>query len=137
MTAPTIVGGDVPALSIAEAAERTGVTAHTLRYYERIGLVDVPRDHNGRRQYGEPDLARIVFITRLRLTEMPIRDITRYVGLVREGAGTEPERLAILEAHRDAVRVRIAELSGALGVIEFKITVYGGSAGSATTESSC
>lgn len=114
------------ALSIAEVAASTGVTAHTLRYYERIGLLAVPRDPAGHRRYGTDDLARVVFVTRLRLTAMPIRDIQAYFALVAEGPGNEDERLAILEAHRDQVKTRIDELEQALGVVEFKIATYGG-----------
>jgi DNA-binding transcriptional MerR regulator len=127
--APADVVGVVAApagLSIAEVAERTGVTAHTLRYYERIGLLDVPRDDAGRRAYTEADLSRVVFISRLRLTEMPIRDIQTYFTLVDDGPGNEDQRLALLEAHRDRVKERIDELQVALGVVEFKIETYGG-----------
>jgi DNA-binding transcriptional MerR regulator len=84
-------------LSIAEMAQRTGVTAHTLRYYERVGLLEVARDSTGRRVYGADDFARVVFLTRLRMTGMPIRDLQRYVGLVGQGDTTVPERLAMLE----------------------------------------
>ncbi|HET6948936.1 MAG TPA: MerR family transcriptional regulator [Acidimicrobiales bacterium] len=120
LDAPTV------ALSIAEVAVKTGVTAHTLRYYERIGLLDVPRDEAGRRVYTDAELARVVFITRLRMTEMPIRDIEAYFAMVAEGPGNEDRRLALLEAHRDRVKRRIAELGTALDVVEYKIAVYGG-----------
>jgi DNA-binding transcriptional MerR regulator len=113
-------------LSIAEVAERTGLTAHTLRYYERIGLLDVPRDEAGRRVYSEAELARVVFITRLRLTAMPIRDIQAYFRLVADGPGNEERRLALLERHRDRVKAHIVELESALGVVEYKIATYGG-----------
>jgi DNA-binding transcriptional MerR regulator len=117
------------ALTIAEVAERTGVSAHTLRYYERIGLVSVPRDAAGRRLYTQEEVARVVFITRLRLTEMPIRDIQAYFALVADGPGNEEARLALLERHRDQVKARIGELESALGVIEFKIATYGRTCG--------
>lgn len=123
--APVLPDGDV-ALSIAQVAERTGITAHTLRYYERIGLLTVPRDRAGHRVYTQSELARVVFVTRLRLTAMPIRDIQAYFRLVAEGPGNEHERLALLEAHRDQVKARITELESALGVVEFKIATYGG-----------
>jgi DNA-binding transcriptional MerR regulator len=115
------------ALSIAEVAERTGVTAHTLRYYERIGLVSVPRDDVGRRVYTAGEIARVLFITKLRHTAMPIRDIQAYFRLVAEGPETEPQRLALLERHRDEVLSRMSELQSALKAIEYKIAVYGGS----------
>jgi DNA-binding transcriptional MerR regulator len=118
--------GDDVRLPIAEVAELTGVTAHTLRYYERIGLVDVPRDAAGRRRYRESDVARVVFITRLRLTAMPIRDIQAYFRLVDAGAGNEAQRLAILQRHRAEVRSRLADLQAALSVVDVKIAMYGG-----------
>jgi DNA-binding transcriptional MerR regulator len=127
--APVLPAGGPQSLAIAEAAELTGVTAHTLRYYERIGLLDVPRDHAGRRWYTEAELARVVFITRLRLTAMPIREIQAYFRLVGAGPGNEAERLALLERHRDEVKVRLGELQAALDVIDFKIATYGGMCG--------
>ena len=113
-------------LSIAEVAERTGVTAHTLRYYERIGLVTVPRDTAGHRLYTQDALNRVVFVTRLRQTAMPIRDIQAYFRLVADGPGNEDQRLALLERHRDQVKAHINELESALGVVEYKIATYGG-----------
>lgn len=124
--APVLPADGPQSLTIAEVAEKTGITAHTLRYYERIDLLDVPRDHAGRRRYTEAELARVVFITRLRLTAMPIREIQSYFRLVADGPGNEPERLALLERHRDAVKARLAELQSALDVVEFKIATYGG-----------
>ena len=118
--------GEEVRLPIAEVAELTGITAHTLRYYERIGLVDVPRDHAGRRRYREADIGRVVFITRLRLTAMPIRDIQEYFRLVDAGPGNEAQRLAMLQRHRAEVRSRLADLQAALSVVDYKIALYGG-----------
>jgi DNA-binding transcriptional MerR regulator len=120
---------EIVTLAISEVAERTGVTEHTLRYYERIGLLDVGRDTGGRRRYTDQDIARVVFVSRLRSSEMPIRDLQRYVELVHDGPATEPQRLAILQAHRERVLERQAELEAALRIIDFKIDVYGGSCG--------
>ena len=120
---------DEPTRSIAEVVERTGVSHDTLRYYEKEGLVSPPRDRGGRRRYREVDVGRVVFLTRMRQSEMPIRVLQRYVALVNEGPATEPERLAIMEAHRDAVLARRAELDEALAIISFKIESYGGSCG--------
>ena len=120
---------DEPTLSIAEVVEQTGVSHDTLRYYEKEGLLSPPRDRGGRRRYREVDVGRVVFLTRMRHSEMPIRVLQRYVALVNEGPATEPERLAIMEAHRDAVVARRAELDAALDVITFKIRTYGGSCG--------
>jgi DNA-binding transcriptional MerR regulator len=127
-SAPT-AGREAPCLSIAEVAELTGVTAHTLRYYERIGLVDVPRDDAGHRAYGQAEVGRVVFITRLRMTAMPIRQIQAYFRLVAQGEGTEAERLDLLERHRADVMARLDDLRSALAVIDFKIALYGGTPG--------
>jgi DNA-binding transcriptional MerR regulator len=116
-----------PIYTIAEVAERTGVTAHTLRYYERIGLLDIGRQASGHRRFSTHDLDRVVFIGRLRATAMPIRDIQRYFDLVAGGPSTEDERLALLEAHRSTVRDRLHEFESALDAIEHKIAYYGGS----------
>lgn len=116
-----------PSFSIAETAGMVGITDHTLRYYERIGLLDVPRDHAGRRCYRPADIARAVFINRLRVADMPIARIQRYFELVDAGPHTEPERLALLEEHRDEVRQRLDNLQIALATIDYKIERYGGS----------
>lgn len=128
-TLETVVAVDGPTLSIAEVVERTGVSHDTLRYYEKEGLLRPPRDQGGRRRYRQVDVGRVVFITRMRQSEMPIRTLQRYVALVEEGPATEPERLAIMEAHRDAVLARRTELDEALAIIDFKISAYGGSCG--------
>lgn len=114
------------ALPIAEVSALTGVTAHTLRYYERIGLVSVARDGGGRRAYDRNALGRVVFITRLRMSDMPIRDIQRYVELVDRGESSVPERLALLHKHRASIQTRMEELQWAQAVIDYKITTYGG-----------
>ena len=115
-------------LPISAVAELTGNTQHALRYYERIGLVEVARDSGGRRAYDADSIARVVFVSRLRASAMPIRDIARYVALAEQGPSTEPQRLALLVAHRDRVRDQIATMQAALDVVDFKITIYGGRA---------
>ena len=113
-------------LAIAEAAEQTGLTADTLRYYEKGGLMlrDVPRGSSGHRQYGEPEMRWIRLITKLRSTGMPIRDVRRYADLVRAGTGNEQERLDLLRAHRQVVLARLAEVQDHLGAIDHKIGLY-------------
>ncbi len=113
-------------VSIAEAAATTGLTAHTLRYYERDGLMLAPveRAASGHRRYGERDLRWIELITRLRATGMPIRDVRRYAALVRDGAGNEAERLALLLAHREVVERQLAEVGSHLRAIDHKIALY-------------
>ncbi|GAA4634385.1 MerR family transcriptional regulator [Actinoallomurus vinaceus] len=116
-------------VTIAEAARRTGVSVHTLRYYERAGLVVTPVDRtvSGRRRYHELDLKWILICTKLRATGMPIRTIRRYAQLVSDGPGNEQERLALLEAHRADVTAKLAEIQENLRLIDHKIDTYRGS----------
>lgn len=115
-------------VSIAEAARRTGVTAHTLRYYERAGLVVTPvgRNHSGRRRYHQLDLDWIGVCTKLRATGMPIRTIRRYAELVAAGRGNEQQRLDLMEVHRADVAASLDELRECLTLIDHKIDVYRG-----------
>jgi DNA-binding transcriptional MerR regulator len=113
-------------LPIAAAAELTGLSADTLRYYERDGLMlhPVARGSSGHRRYAEGDLEWIRLITKLRSTGMPIRDVRRYADLVRAGDGNEEERLELLRAHRGVVLARLAEVQDHLGAIDYKIGLY-------------
>jgi DNA-binding transcriptional MerR regulator len=115
-------------LTIAEAARRTGVSAHTLRYYERAGLVvtAVDRTGSGQRRYHQLDLDWITICTKLRATGMPIKTIRRYAQLVAAGRGNEQERLALMEAHRADVIAKLAEVRQNLKLIDHKIDVYRG-----------
>lgn len=114
--------------SIAEAAARSGLTAHTLRYYERDGLMlgGVDRAPSGHRRYTEQHLNWITLITRLRATGMPIREVRKYAELVRSGDGNEPQRLALLKAHRVRVEAQLAEVTTHLREIDRKIGIYEG-----------
>ena len=112
-------------LTIADAAAATGVSVHTLRYYERAGLIDgVDRAASGHRRYSEADLAWIEALRCLRATGMPIRRIRRYAELVRAGEGNERERLELLEEHRAAVRAQLEEVQSHLAFVEHKIAIY-------------
>lgn len=113
------------ALTISDAAREAGLSAHTLRYYERAGLLrPVARAGSGHRRYDEQDLAWIDFLTKLRSTGMPIRQVRRYAELVWAGPETEPERLALLEAHRDQVRAQLEHTERCLERIDRKIDLY-------------
>jgi DNA-binding transcriptional MerR regulator len=112
-------------LTIGEVAERTGLTRHTLRYYERDGLMlDVGRGGSGHRRYSEHDLGWIELITKLRATGMPIREVRRYAELVRAGDGNEDDRLALLRSHRERVRAQLATMTAYLDAIDTKIGFY-------------
>ncbi|MFF4155854.1 MerR family transcriptional regulator [Streptomyces sp. NPDC001678] len=111
--------------TISEVATYAGLSAHTLRWYERIGLMPhVDRSHTGQRRYTDRDLDWLDLVGRLRLTGMPVADMVRYAELVRQGEHTFPERERLLSAHRDDVRMRIAELRSTLEVLDYKIDIY-------------
>ncbi|HVW44665.1 MAG TPA: MerR family transcriptional regulator [Amycolatopsis sp.] len=111
--------------SIAEAARRSGLSIDTLRYYERIKLVDPPaRDAAGRRSYSDDDLGWLVFLTKLRLTGMPIKMMREYAQLRHRGDGSAGRRRAILVEQRESVRARIAELQSCLDILDYKIDNY-------------
>jgi len=112
-------------LSIAEVAASTGTSAHTLRYYERIGLIrPISRATSGHRRYGPEDVRWIEFLRKLHATGMPIRRMLAYAVLVRRGDSTFAERRALLEAHRDDVVATLAEQESHLEAIEKKVRLY-------------
>lgn len=112
-------------ISIAQAAQHSGLTIDTLRYYERIGLVDPPaRDSGGRRAYAEADLVWLEFLTRLRTTGMPIRMMREYAKLRHHGLATASRRKQILVEHRASVRRHMEELSSCLDILDYKISNY-------------
>ena len=85
---------------------------------------DSHRDGSGHRSYGPTEIGRITFISLLRATAMPIRDLQRYFGLVADGPGNEAERVAVLERHRDHLIQSLADLQAARELIDFKIDRY-------------
>jgi len=113
------------ALSVTEAAEAAGLSPHTLRYYERAGLLEpVSRNGSGHRRYNAADLERINFLTKLRGTGMPVRDVRRYAALMRAGEVTNEQRLALLEAHRETVVAKLEATVKNLELIDWKINFY-------------
>ncbi|MEV4362252.1 MerR family transcriptional regulator [Nonomuraea sp. NPDC049625] len=116
-------------MTIAEVSGLLGISPHTLRYYERAGLVEVARDGNGHRVYDGAAVRRLVFLTRMRLSGMAMRDLQDYISLVDAGEHTVPERLDLLIEHRDTIRRRIRELTLSLTAVEYKIATYGGETG--------
>jgi DNA-binding transcriptional MerR regulator len=98
-------------MKIGELATRSGLSAHTLRYYERIGLLPrAHRDRSRQRDYDAAILAWIEFLQRLKTTGMPLKDMLRYAKLREKGIATELDRQKLLESHRATVMAHIAEL---------------------------
>lgn len=114
-----------PRYTIEEVAQKTGVTTHTLRYYERIGLLDpVERASSGHRRYTEFDIGLIDFLTCLRQTGMPIRGMQQFMDLVRAGDETIPDRIDALVAHREALSEQLTRLRRYFEVLSNKIDYY-------------
>jgi DNA-binding transcriptional MerR regulator len=115
-----------PLVTIGEAAQRTGLSVHALRFYEREGLLPEPiqRGPDGRRAYAEDDLEWLQLCVKLRSSGMPLTAIRQYAGLVRRGTGNEAQRLTILREHQERLTAQIATLSGCLDTINFKVKLY-------------
>ncbi|WP_025273512.1 MerR family transcriptional regulator [Haloglycomyces albus] len=112
-------------ISIREAAERTGFTTDTLRYYEKIGLIyDVPRNSTGQRRYSDFHLGLLGLLKCLRDTGMPLAQLHRYIDLTRAGDHTLGERVQLLQTHRLEVDRHIDELRDKRGQIDKKIGYY-------------
>lgn len=112
-------------VSIAEMARRTGLSAHTLRYYERAGLIRaVSRNASGHRRYGPEDAAWVAFLHRLRETGMPIRQMRAFAQLRGQGDATLAERDALLRAHLAALDERLAWLHDCRAALAEKLAHY-------------
>jgi len=114
-------------ISIQQAATRLGISRYALRYYEKEGIIPpVTRDGHGNRCYTDSDMQWLELVCCFRDTGMPLNDVKRIVVLSRADNSEEnlPERLAILERHRDIVTAKIEEMQRHLRKIEKKIGYY-------------
>lgn len=111
--------------SIQEVSKKTGLSAHTLRYYEKEGLISgVERTPGGFRQYTDEDLEALGLICCLKNTGMSIQEIARFVQLTREGEHTLEERVELLRVHRENVMERIAEMQKHLEKVTWKLNFF-------------
>jgi DNA-binding transcriptional MerR regulator len=111
--------------TIKDAADQTGLTAYTIRYYEKEGLLTfLPRDAQGRRVFGDSDLDWLGYLTCLRLTGMPIATMRRIAELQAQGDETIPERRRLLEAHRVDLGHKLEQIHSALDRLDHKIAWY-------------
>ena len=114
-------------MNIAEFARRSGLSAHTLRYYERIGLLGrVTRAANGHRRFGERDVEWVAFLHRLRATGMGIREMQRYASLRARGDATLAELQPLLREHADRLAAELRAQQAHLRVVREKIGIYDG-----------
>jgi DNA-binding transcriptional MerR regulator len=112
-------------LTIQQVAEATRLSEHTLRYYERIGLIHaIGRAENKHRRYSRDDIGWIDFLTKLRATGMTIQEMQQYAELQRQGDDTLPERVEMLKKLRCNVEARIEELHEHMRLLNYKIEVY-------------
>ena len=101
------------------------MTTHTLRYYERVGLIQpVGRARNGHRRYSESDAAWLNFLHCMRATNIPIRDLQRYAALREQGESTSLDRRKILEDHQSVIADQIQALEKAHAILTHKIANY-------------
>jgi DNA-binding transcriptional MerR regulator len=115
------------ALTIQQAAATSGLSVHTLRYYERIGLIKpVARRGNGHRRYRQADLEWIAFLLRLRATGMPVAEMLRYAQLREQGQALSSisQRKRMLAEHAGKLETQIATLSETLDYLRRKVSVY-------------
>jgi DNA-binding transcriptional MerR regulator len=121
--------------TIQRVAAETGLSADTLRYYERIGILpDIARSESGHRRFSEDDIGWIKLVQCLRATGMPIEDLHRYAELMQQGDSTASERLVLLEDHRRRIQDEMGELTKALDLVERKISGYAEIAGGVVTD---
>lgn len=112
-------------LHIGDVASRTGRSVHTIRWYERQGLIPgVSRDRGGRRVYSDYHIGWLDLMERLRSTGMSIQVMRDYTRLAGQGAAALPQRHALLREHQTRVRENITRWTDALALIDAKIEFY-------------
>lgn len=112
-------------MKIAEVSKAYGISADTLRYYERIGLLaGITRNKSGIRDYSEQDLNRVEFVKCMRNAGVSIEALIEYMNLFEQGDSTLEARKALLEEQRDLMQERIAELQAGLDRLNYKIDNY-------------
>ncbi|MGW8444119.1 MerR family transcriptional regulator [Paenibacillus sp. S33] len=111
--------------SISQAAELTGLTEDTIRYYERIGLLPyAERKANGHRFYSRDQILGIIFLTRLKATGMTLEEMKHYRELSEQGNITLPDRYSLLEKHNQKIQQEISRLMETQKIIEYKLNHY-------------
>lgn len=109
-------------MKIGEISRKTGLSIHTIRYYEKIGIIPKNgKDKSGHRTYSDDDLKWIRFIICLKAIEMPLEEILRFISLRNTGDRTIPERIRIMKQQKEKLKVKVEELNKHIEHIEYKI----------------
>lgn len=112
-------------MNIKKVSELTGVSADTIRYYERIGLIPpVTRNQSGVRNFSDRDISVLEFVRYFRGTGVSVESLIDYIGLVEQGDSTIGARLAILQEEREKLEERVSKLQAALDRLNHKIDNY-------------
>ncbi len=111
--------------SIREVSEKTGLSAHTLRYYEKEGVLrGVDRSQGGFRQYTDDDLESLGLVCCLKNTGMSIQEIARFMELTHEGEHTLQERVDLLREHRESMIRKMQEMQTYLEKVTWKLNFF-------------
>lgn len=110
--------------SISEVAAKVNIKPHTIRYYEKEGIIEPLRDENGVREFDDALIKWLMFIKKLRETQMPITDLKKYALLFKEGDHTARERLMLLENHQKKIQHQIETLKATDEMLDGKIAAY-------------
>ncbi|WP_079478120.1 MerR family transcriptional regulator [Halobacillus salinus] len=110
--------------TITEVARKLGIKPHTLRYYEREGIMESERTDSGVRRYTEQHIQWLRFVVKLRETHMPVSTIKQYVDYYKQGDHTAPERLKLIEEHLTAIHKQIEELQETEIMLKHKVSTY-------------
>ena len=112
-------------MQISEVTDKTGLSAHTLRYYEKIGLITpVNRNTSGIRDYQENDIKRIEFIKCMRQAGIPLKTLNEYIRLAEAGDCTLEARKTILVQQREELLLKMQEMQETLDLLDYKIQFY-------------
>ena len=112
-------------ITIGELATLTGLSAHTLRFYEKAGVLRATqRADSGHRRYNSQDMVLLQFVLKLKQTGMPLAEIRDYVQLMADGDMSLSERLMMLKLHRQRLAIKMSELAENASALDEKIRIY-------------
>ncbi|MDR2192121.1 MAG: MerR family transcriptional regulator [Endomicrobium sp.] len=111
--------------TISEIAQKYGLTAHTLRYYDKEGLLPfVERTESGARSFKESDFEWLAIIICLKQTGMPVKQIKEFIELCQKGKSTLGKRLELFKRQKKSIEEQIKVLNEHLNKVNFKLWYY-------------